>query len=71
MKRILVRKNPPDMTAFDRALADNRKAEAKIKALTVALELCADTLTKRGMPSQIEMLDAARKARAILKSIES
>ena len=39
-------------------------------ALLAALKRCANTLTKRGMPTQHEMLDAAREARALIARCE-
>jgi hypothetical protein len=47
---------------------------AKLKAINAelldVLKVCRDTLRKRGMPTQPEMLEAADKARAAIAKAE-
>ena len=50
-------------------MADHARLIEENKRLRDALKVCSATLVKRGMPTQHEMLEAARQARAALAQV--
>ena len=65
----MVREFVPEMRS-DKKDAEIARLREQVRVLRKSLKVCRDTLLKRGMPTQPEMLDAASKARAALAATE-